>query len=213
MARTCYPQPGRPCPSQRAPCASAAPWFRGGSARRRGCPAFRIVVNELKTPRKALQIPRPQQGPYSPNRSLSSEPPSLAPRGRPPLASLLQTDNPVVVTSVAPPPRFWPVPRLSAGPGAVIPGYLSAKAGSGRQRLPRGPLAAGGAALLSAPETPRATSLCRCSQQRKHVTVGAKTRSVTDPWPIRVGSPLSGHPGRCSSYSGGDRRVLSGFPL
>lgn len=32
-------------------------------------------------------------------------------------------------------PRIWPVPRLSAGPGAVIPGYLSAKAArSGRQR-------------------------------------------------------------------------------
>lgn len=128
---------------------------------------------------------------------------------RPDAAGLPPADTPVVVTSVAPPPPALAGsspfgrsrschPRVPLGEGWRRP---AAVASSG---CPRGPLAAGGAALLPALKSPGATSRCCSSQQRKHVTVRAKTLSVIDPGPIRVGSPLAGHPGRCSSYCGGD---------
>lgn len=76
----------------------------------------------------------PGRGPAAPA-AVSPQTTSLAPRGRLPLASLLQTPP---WSCPRPPlrPRLWPVPLLSAGPGAVIPGYLSAKAGNGQQRRP-----------------------------------------------------------------------------
>lgn len=162
----------------------------------------------LKTPQERPADPSPQTGAQQPQAQSLLGAPASGPE-RPDAAGLPPADTSVVVTSVAPPPPALAGsspfgrsrschPRVPLGEGWRRP---AAVASSG---CPRGPLAAGGAALLPAPESPAATSHCCSSQQRKHVTDRAKTLSVIDPGPIRVGSPLAGHPGRCSSYCGGD---------
>lgn len=178
--------------------ASAAPRFRGGSARRLGCPPLRTVVIEpgLKTPMVALETPRPR-GPAAPA-AVSPQTPSSG-SDRRAAAGFPPADIPVVMTSVAPPPpalagsspfgRSWSChPRVPLGEGWKRP---VAVASSG---CPCDSLAVSGAAIPPAPASPRANSLCSSSQQRKHVTVRAKTLSVTDPWPIRVGFPCPGAP-------------------
>lgn len=139
----------------------------------------------LKTPTGALETPRPGQRPCSPSRSLSSKPlvwlrearrcwlPSCRhPRGR----DLGRPSAPGSGGFLA----FRPVPELSS-------------LGTSRRRLEAassGPLAVSSGALPPAPASPRATTrLCSSSQQRKHVTVRAKTVNVIDPWPILLGFP------------------------
>lgn len=138
--------PTRP---QRA--APATPRFRGGSARRRGCPPLRTAVNcaNRRAPPGCPGDPAPQRPCKCQAQSLL-RPLRLAARRRPTLASLLQTP-PRWRPQLPLRPRLGPVPRLSATPGAVIPGYLSAKAGNGQQRRPlRSPSGPRRSALASA---------------------------------------------------------------
>ncbi|XP_069929203.1 skin secretory protein xP2-like [Oryctolagus cuniculus] len=123
------------------------------------------------------------QGPAAPAAAFPQIP-SPAARGWPAAAGFPPADTRAVGTR--PPrrprnPKLWPVPRLSAGPGAVIPGYLSAKAGSCQQLGAPRSLGTGGEAHSLAPASSPATSPSCSSQQRKHVTSRAKTPSVTDP--------------------------------
>lgn len=88
------PSPGDQAPPNPPPAGTpATPRFRGGSARRRGCPFFHSVVTEpgLKTPQESLGVASPQTGALQPQLQSLLSPPSSGSRGRPPLASLLQT--------------------------------------------------------------------------------------------------------------------------
>lgn len=74
--------------------APATPRFRGGSARRRGCPPFRtaVTVPALKSPPTpgCPGDPAPQTETLQVPASISPQTPRLAPRLRPTPASLLQ---------------------------------------------------------------------------------------------------------------------------
>lgn len=185
------PRPGDHAPPNPPPAgAPAAPRFRGGSARSWGCPSFQSVVAEpgLTTPRGAPETSRPKQGPCSPTRNLSSD--SSSGSERPTAAGFPPADIPVVKTSAAPPP-----PALAG----------SSPFGRSRSCHPQVPLIEGWRrpppylsfrrrSAVSCAGVSSSHQPLRTSQQRKHVTARAKTLSVTQPWPIRVGAPRPGRP-------------------
>lgn len=139
-----------------------------------------------KNPQGDLEAPRLRQGPCSPA-AASLQTANLAPRGRQPLAALPQTPRWSGPRHPSAPEdsdsgrflAFRPVPELSP----LVP------LGEGWKQP-----AAANPAVPQPPASSPATSLCRSSQQRKHVTLRAKTLSVTDPWPIRVGVLRPGEP-------------------
>ncbi|XP_073931338.1 uncharacterized protein [Castor canadensis] len=91
--------------------------------------------------------------------------------------------HPVVGTSAAPPPPRYQALAGSSPLGRSRSCHPRVPLGEGWKR-PAGSNGAGGAAHSPAPASPAPASLRHCSQQRKHVTVPAKTLNVIDPWPI-----------------------------
>lgn len=160
-----------------------------------GCRYSAGIEDQLPAPphpQGALETLHPRQRPCSTSLNLPSGPTSGS--ETPANAGfLLQTPQ----WSRPRPPlrsRLWPVRRLSASPelSTLVPlGEGWKQPAAAAPAFPQRP------AAQRSPQRrrpPTATSVCCSSQQRKHVTVRAKTLSVTDPWPIRVGAPRPGAP-------------------
>ena len=105
---------------------------------------------------------------------------------------------------------FRSVPDLSS-PGTSRR-RLEEASSSGQQQRPPRSLSSRRRSALSSAGVSWSHQPFHSSQQRKHVTAPAKTLSVTHLWPIRGGSPVPAHPGRCSPHSGGVAARPLGFP-